>query len=114
MIDVVDPRIIDKLRRDQSLRQLPDGRQGVDVTLQHVGSVPAESRPERKDWLSKRFSSLNTQFDARLHLKPESLSISGQSIDATVPVDDVDDLQEKLSRQGVRLAITRMVKVVDG
>src|SRR4029450_3866892 len=98
IIDRMDAKSVDKLRRDQSLRELPDGREGIDVTLQFVGSVPAESRPERKDWLKKRFSKANELFDAPLDLKPESLSVSGQSIDATVPVDDFDDIREKLSQ----------------
>jgi hypothetical protein len=110
----MDAKVVDKLRRDQSLRELPDGREGVDVTLQFVGAVPAESRPKRKDWLKKRFSDVQERLDAPLDFKPESLSVSGQSIDATVPVDDFDDVREKLSQEGVRLAVTPMIKVVDG
>ena len=110
----MDPKIVDKLRRDQSLRELPDGREGVDVTLQFVGSVPADSRPERKTWLTKRFSNVKERYDARVNLKPESLSVSGQSIDATVPVEEFDEIRDQLSQEGVRLNVTRMVKVVDG
>ena len=47
-------------------------------------------------------------------LKPESLSVSGQSIDATVAVDEVDDIRDRHSHEGVRLAVASMVKVVDG
>lgn len=110
----MDAKVVDKLRRDQSLHELPDGREGVDVTLQFVGSVPAESRPERRDWLEKCFSNVKERFDAHLDLKPESLSVSGQSIDATVPVDEFDDIRDRLAVEGVRLAVTRMIKVVDG
>jgi hypothetical protein len=110
----MDAKLVDKLRRDQSLRELPDGREGIDVTLQFAGPVPAESRQGRKDWLKRCFSGVKERLDARLDLKPESLSVSGQSIEATVPVDEFDDIREKLSQQGVRLAIARMVKVVDG
>jgi hypothetical protein len=85
----MDAKVVDKLRRNQSLRELPDGREGIDVTLQFVGSVPAESRPERKDWLNKRFSSVKERFDPHLDLKPDSLSVSGQSIDAIVPLERV-------------------------
>jgi hypothetical protein len=110
----MDAKLVEKLRRNQSLRELPDGREGIDVTLQFLGSVPAESRPERKDWLEECFSNVKQRLDARMDLKPESLSVSAQSIDATVPVDEFDDIREKLSQEGVRLAVTRMVKVVDG
>jgi hypothetical protein len=109
----IDPKVVDKLRRNQSLRELSDGREGVDVTLQFLGSVPAQSRPEPKDWLKTRFSNVKARIDARLDLKPESLSVSAQSIDATVPVDDFDDIQEKLSQEGVRVNVTQTVKVVD-
>jgi hypothetical protein len=110
----MDGKVVEKLRRDQSLRELPDGREGIDVTVQFVGLVPAGSRPERKDWLKKRFSKVKEGFDAGLDLKPESLSVSGQSIDATVPVEELDDIREKLSQEGLRLAVTPMVKVIDG
>ena len=110
----MDPKVVDKLRRDQSLRELPDGREGIDVTLQFIGAVPAESRPKRRDWLEKCFSSVKERLDAHLDLKPESLSVSGQSIDATVPVDEFDDIRDRLAGENVRLAMTRMVKVVDG
>jgi hypothetical protein len=110
----MDAKVVDKLRRDQSLHELPDGREGIDVTLQFVGSVPAESRPERKDWLKKCFSNVKERLDSRLDLKPESLSVSGQSIDAVVPVEEFDDIREKLSQEGVRLAAAPMIKVVDG
>jgi hypothetical protein len=110
----MDAKVVDKLRRDQSLRELPDGREGIDVTLQFVGAVPAESRPERKDWLKKCFSDVKDGLDAQMDLKPESLSVSGQSIDATVAVAEFDDIREKLSQEGVRLAVTRMVKAVEG
>ena len=110
----MDAKVVKRLRRNQSLRELPDGREGVDVTLQFMGSVPAESRPERKVWLKNCFSEVKERLDARLDLKPESLSVSGQSIDATVPVDEFDDIREKLSQEGVRVAVLQMVKVVDG
>ena len=56
---------------------------------------------------------MKARFDSRLDLKPESLSVSGQSIDATVAVDEIDSISEQLSEDGVRLAITRLTKVVD-
>ena len=110
----MDAKVVDKLRRDQSLRELPDGREGVDVTLQFVGSVPVESRPARRHWLEQCFSSVKERFDAHLDLKPESLSVSAQSIDATVPVDEFDDIRDRLAEEGVRLAVTPTVKVIDG
>jgi hypothetical protein len=110
----MDAKVVEKLRRDQSLRDLPDGREGIDVTLQVLGPPPSASRPARHDWLQKRFSTVKARFDAGLDLRPESLSISGQSIDATVALDEVDDIREQLSQDGVRLAVSRLTKVVDG
>lgn len=109
----MDARLIEKLRRDQSLRELPDGREGIDVTLQFVGAVPAAPRPQRKAWLRGRFIDLQRQVHDCLDLKPESLSVAAQSIEATVPVDTFDEICERLSHEDVRVAVVRSVQVVD-
>jgi hypothetical protein len=40
--------------------------------------------------------------------------VSGQSVEATVPVDDFDAIRDRLSREDVRVGVTQVVKVVDG
>jgi hypothetical protein len=109
----VDRHIVDKLRRDQSLHELPDGRQGVCVTLQFVGAVPRVARAERKDWLERQFVSVQFALQHHLELKPDSLSVSGQSIDAVVPVDELDEIRDRLSREDVRVELTRTVNVLE-
>jgi hypothetical protein len=109
----MNAKIVEKLRDTQSLRELPDGREGVDVTLQFMGRVPTVPRPQRKDWLQQHFSSVQRQFEDRLGIKPDSLSVSAQSVEATVPVEDFDEISAQLSRGDVRLAVTELVQVLD-
>jgi len=109
----MDPRIVDKLRRDQALHDLPDGREGIDVTLQFVGAVPTATRGDRRHWLARRFSSIQGDLGQTLALKPDSLSVSAQSIEAVVPVEDFDTLEDQLSRHDVRVNATRTVNVLE-
>jgi hypothetical protein len=109
----MDAKVVEKLRRNQSLHELPDGREGLDVTLQFVGDVPDASRRERRDWLERRFSTVQRQFGERVGVKPGSLSVSAQTVEAVVPLDEFDELCEQLSREDVRLAVNVSVQVLD-
>lgn len=107
-------KVIEKLRRNQSLRTLPDGSEAVDVTLQFVGSVPPAPRQQRKEWLRDWFSSVEQRVGGeKLGIKPESLSVSAQTVEATVPLDRIDDLREELSRENLRLDIMIPTQVID-
>ncbi len=97
----MEPPIIDKLRRDEALKILSDGREGVDVTLEYPGHVPASTRGERKAWLCAHFEGLL----ADLHKSgivvagkslADEISTTGQSLRAVVPVEGLADLKRRL------------------
>jgi hypothetical protein len=110
----MDRGTLDKLRRNQALRQLPDGREGVDVTVQFVGQVPPSSRAERKTWLQERFSRAREQLGPSLAIKPESLSVSAQTVEAVVPVSELDDVRKRLSPDEFKVDVSMTRQIVDG
>lgn len=109
----MDPATLDKLRRNQALHQLPDGREGVEVTVQFVGQVPPAGRAARKDWLQARFSQARDGLAPSLAIKPDSLSVSAQTVEAVVPVGDLDEMRERLSPEEFRLDVSLMRQIVD-
>ena|SRR6185436_12396975 len=109
----MDRGALEKLRRDQSLRTMADGREGVEVTVQYVGDPPRATRGERKNWLDDLFSQLSERLGPRLEIKPGSLSLSGQTVEAVVPVAELDELSDQLSPHQFRLDLSLMRQVTD-
>lgn len=109
----VDQKVLDRLRQAQALHELPDGREGIDVTLQFVGKVPQVGRAERKEWLASRFSSANNHLSEAVALEPQSLSTSAQSIQAVVPVTAFDSIRQQLSADEIRVEVVQTYQVVE-
>lgn len=109
----MDTKIVEKLRRNQLLKKLPDGREAVDVTLQVLGSLAPAPRDKRRQWLRERFSNVKQRLGLKLDMKPDSLSVSGQTVQATVALTEFDDVREELSREGVRVDIMTPMQVIE-
>jgi hypothetical protein len=102
----MDAKLIEKLRRKQSLPKLPDGQEGVTVTLQYPGKVPAATRGERKQWLEKHFQGLGEELGSiGVEVKPEGISTSAQTLRLVVPVAQLDKLDDKATSAGHHLEI---------
>lgn len=97
-----DPHIA-RLRRDEALKTLPDGTVAVPVTLQYQGPVPALPRAERKQWLRERFSRLY----GHLPLDLESVSPSGQTVEALCPVELFPQICEQINANSDRIDIVQ-------
>lgn len=109
----MDPNVVARLRRHQATRELPDGRQAVDVTVQYVGTVPATTRAQRRAFLEERFEEVARQEHGHLTVQPDSLSVSGQTVDALVPVDDLETMERRLAGADFRIDVMEPVQVVD-
>jgi hypothetical protein len=107
----MDAHTLELLRRQQLVRRLADGREAVAVTLQYSGDVPPFSRAERRRWLSERFAELSDAMGG-LAIEPETLSVSGQTVNAVIPVEDVERLRGQLS-DTLRLDIPINRQIVD-
>jgi hypothetical protein len=111
----VDQHLIDKLRRDESLAKMQDGREGISVTVQYRGPVPAVSRSQRKEWLRDHFAKLGAELaNLPIRLDPASVSVSGQTVEATCAVDCLPQLQLAVEQGPHKLEIQRTVQAVPG
>lgn len=108
----MDAKIIEKLRRNQLVRRMLDGGEGVEVTLQFLGAAPKAPRAKRKQWLEQRCSQVQDLVGPKLEVKPGSISVSGQTVAATASLDDIDTLREQLEQEEVRLDIMVPMQVV--
>jgi hypothetical protein len=110
----MEDELIRRLRRNQNLQTLPDGREAVDVTVQFLGEVPEVPRPERKRWLRDHFDRVVEQVPAdKLAVQPDSISVSAQTIKALVPVNELDAVQATLADSNHRLDIDAPRQLTD-
>lgn len=106
-------KILDKLRLDQGLRVLPNGQEGIPVTVQFQGSVPSLPRPQRRQWLLENFShAIEAIGEGRAQMLPESISVSGQAIEAVFPTDDYETLKSKFSAERYRVDVSTVRQVL--
>ena len=109
----MEEHVIQELRKKQSLHPLPQGNEGVMVTLQFKGDVPAKGRPERKQWLVDHFNCVEKSLiDLPVKIDTQSVSVSGQTIEAVCDVNHLADLRAVVEPTGHRVDIMRTVQVV--
>lgn len=110
----MEDKLIERLRRKQVLRILPDGREGVDVTVQFLGEVPSVTRPERKAWLRDHFTRVCEDVRCgKLVLKPDSVSVSAQTVQAVVPVNELETVRRELAEGQHRVDIDAPRQITD-
>ena len=93
---------------------VPDssGRDAVRVYLQYMPDIGGASRTERRTALRDRFDSLaGNRAGDEVELDPKSLSVSGQTIEALVPVDRFDEVASELAGDDVNVALVESFKV---
>jgi len=110
MMTIMDSSIIQKLRQDQALVTLPDGGEGVQVTLEYPGPIPEPSRAGRKKWLCGHFQGVMKQLKQDgiglvTSVLEEGISTSGQSLRAAVPVKQLAQLREHLEQTKHKMGI---------
>ena len=108
----VDEDRISKLRRDQKLARMPDGSEGVPISLQYKGSVPPLPREERKRWLLDHFAGLENKLShLGIHLDPKTLSLSGQTVEAVCSVDCVEQVRKAVEPEQHEVTVVRSFQV---
>jgi len=97
---------------DKSLRKkivkavvrLDAGRKGVRVSLQYQPRLETGSRSERRERLLERFSQIAQAIAAdSAEVDLSSVSVSGQTVEATLPLDRYENLVENLAQQRIRV-----------
>jgi hypothetical protein len=108
----MDEDIIKKLRREGQLTPMPDGHEGVPITLHFKGKLPALQRPERKQWLQHFFSEWHaTQPHLPLQLDTRSVSLSGQTVIAVGSAEQLDDIRKAAESSDLHVEIVRSMLV---
>lgn len=96
---------LSKLRERGQLARTPDGDEAVPVSLMCQVPLKAGSRAGRKDELHAFFARLGDEFGHELAMNPQSLSVTGQTVEALIPVDTFKRTVDSLASRQVRVDI---------
>jgi hypothetical protein len=100
----VDPSILEKLNALDAFEELGDGRRGVRVTLQVQARFSERDRKVRRALLRSEFEKAAAIIEPDGgKLDFDSISVSGQTAEAVLPVDVLDVLESKLTAEDVRI-----------
>lgn len=106
--------VISKLRRAGQLTHMANGREGVPITLQFKGKVPQLQRSERKRWLEDLFKDWTSKHDhLPVEIDAQSVSLSGQTIDAKCSIDHIDDIRQASEIDGLQLEVARVIQAAN-
>lgn len=104
MLRAVDMKLLKKLRQLGAIEHLDAGADGVRVSLQYRSRLADPSRARRRDILKSEFERIAHDLiteGAKVDL--DSMSVSGQTVEAVLPLDKYDHLKDELSKQDVRV-----------
>jgi len=105
---------IQKLRQDGLLKAMAGGQLGVPISVQYLGNIPALARPARKDWLLNHFQSLGVEMvHLPFSLDTNSISVSGQTVDALCDADEFEHVRDVLEAGEHRVTIQRPHRVTN-
>ncbi len=109
----MDPEKLEKLRRAHAVRRLPDGREGVSVTIQYRGEMPAVPRTARREWLEHEIARVVRSVECEgAVVVPESVSVSGQTMEAIVPAGELENLESRLAAANCRMDVNVRRQVI--
>lgn len=100
----MDLKLLKKLRQLGAIEHLDAGADGVRVSLQCRLKLTEQSRIRRRDVLKSEFERIADDLSKEgVKVDLDSISVSGQTVEAVLPLDKYDDLTDKLSKQDVRV-----------
>ena len=98
------------MRRRRELLKLDNGKEAVALGVQFTGTPPQLDRPARKAWLAEHFSGIETKLGKHeAHLKADTMSLSGQSVEMLVPVEELDSVAKILEDSAHRVTVVKKV-----
>ena len=103
-----------KLRQLELLEALPSGVQGVRVSIQYLPRMSKGSRSERRALLEGRFRQIAGGLigDGGM-IEFDTLSVSGQCLEAVVPINHYDQIEHRLREKNIRIDVLIDRQVVD-
>lgn len=100
----MDIKLLNKLRQLGAIEHTDAGADGVRVSLQYRSRLTDSSRARRRDILKNEFERIAHDLVSEgVKVDLESMSISGQTVEAVLPVDKYDHLTDELNKQNVRV-----------
>jgi hypothetical protein len=100
----MDNHKIQKLRNLGAISRLDTGEEGVRVSLQYKPRLDEPSRTARRDILHREFEKIASEcLSEGTQVDLGSLSVSGQTVEAVLPVKNYDRLVNDLEQKDVRV-----------
>jgi len=100
----MDPKVLERLRELGAIDRLSNGQYGVRVTLMWTASLSEPSLCARRDLLLQKFEGTANDIlpdGAEVYLN--SISISAQTVEAILPIDNYDYITDRLKQQSIRV-----------
>ena len=95
-----------KLAQLDLLEALPSGETGVRVTLQYTPRLAESSRADRRAFLDRRLSQIARRLGAAgCRVEIETLSVSAQTVEAVIPIDQYDAIEDQMKDEHIRLDV---------
>lgn len=93
-----------KLEKQGALMTLHSGATGVCVSLQYKPNLTERSRSARASALRVKFEQVARSIEPQgAEVDLSSISTSGQTVDACLPIDHYDELTAQLNQQKIRV-----------
>lgn len=107
----VNAKLLRKLEGQGAIELLKGGARGVRVSCQYRPVLGKQPRTERARVLKDCFVELSQKVPD-LEIDLTTLSVSGQTVEALVPVEQFDQVERKLEEKDIRVDLVVDRKVV--
>jgi hypothetical protein len=109
----MDSKVLEKLYKLGAVGRLANGQDGVRVSLMWNSALPQTSRSARRDLLQQKFEcAANDILPDGAEVDLNSISVSGQTVEAVLPIDNYDDITDKLKQQSIRVDLLTKKQVL--
>ena len=109
----MDEKILKEMENLDQLILLENGMRGVPVVLQYKPRLHHQPRADRKTFLTNEFKAVQNQIGTSgVRIDLETVSPSGQLVQAIVPVDQLANVEKELKTRNIEMQPDRMQKIV--
>jgi hypothetical protein len=100
---------LEQLASQGLVAKMASGKDGLRVSLQYQPRLSSKSLDERRQVLEREFAA-RTQ-DPLVEVDQDSLSVTGQSVEALVAANDYEDVRRSLEASDLRVDLARWHQV---
>lgn len=95
-----------KLEQLELIETLPTGDAGVRVTLQYQPRLSQKRRSDRKAFLDQQFNKIANHLQgAGCQVELNTLTVSSQTVEAVIPIEQYDAIEAEMNDENVRLDV---------